>query len=581
MTLKVAIFGAGMAGLSAAHELAKTEDIVIDVYERDDGIGGKSRNQHGMVLSSGANGRRDLLGEHGFRFFPSFYRNIIDTLKAIPASVGNVGERLQNSPEAGLVRNASGLMPFARHVDISGLSDALPKLYDLYQELGFTPEDIGRMAWFRVKYLTSCRERRLGYDEKTWWHFIDGDSPRYTEAFKEFEASIPRTMSALVAKETSALVVGDVSMQFLIGVAENQPDEDRLLDGPTEEAWLDDWYTDLTRDVQGQKRVNFHFNHELTKFELAVDGSKIKSVTVKSNGTETKIDANYYIVAVPVERFVPLIDNAMRAADKQLDTLVSQYDEDKWTGWMVGAQIALGKDEPMVAGHVFYPSSAWALTSVSQAQFWANRGNLESRFGDGNTRGVLSVIISDWDTGSDEFPKAFDTTSRADLIDVLKKQLRHELTNANIDLSDGNITGIHLDEAVNRNGGQWTNETKLLLHPPGAYAARPNVQGSIKNLLLAGDYIKTDVKLATMESANESARLAVNVIFDDDLLPAVPVWPLSEPPTLEPFKKLDQAYFDLGLDHPMDEPPLSLLLNAPDFVPFVGPILEFIDQLRP
>ena len=34
------------------------------------------------------------------------------------------------------------------------------------------------------------------------------------------------------------------------------------------------------------------------------------------------------------------------------------------------------------------------------------------------------------------------------------------------------------------------------------------------NLFLAGDYVQTDVDLATMEGANESARHAVNAILE-------------------------------------------------------------------
>ena len=54
--VKVAVFGAGMAGLSAAHELRKVPDFEVDVYERSDHIGGKSSNQYGGSLPSGTDG---------------------------------------------------------------------------------------------------------------------------------------------------------------------------------------------------------------------------------------------------------------------------------------------------------------------------------------------------------------------------------------------------------------------------------------------------------------------------------------------------------------------------------------------
>ena len=59
------------------------------------------------------------------------------------------------------------------------------------------------------------------------------------------------------------------------------------------------------------------------------------------------------------------------------------------TDWMNGIQFYLDDDAPIGPGHQIYLDSPWALTSVSQAQFWPDVDL--SRFGDGNIRGVISV----------------------------------------------------------------------------------------------------------------------------------------------------------------------------------------------
>ena len=67
---KVIVLGGGVAGLSAAHELAE-RDFEVTIYETRPIAGAKARSM--PVPGSGTAGRRDLPGEHGFRFFPGFY----------------------------------------------------------------------------------------------------------------------------------------------------------------------------------------------------------------------------------------------------------------------------------------------------------------------------------------------------------------------------------------------------------------------------------------------------------------------------------------------------------------------------
>jgi 15-cis-phytoene desaturase len=77
----VAILGGGVVGLSAAHELAE-RGFAVTVYERNAAFGGKARSV--SVAGSGVGRRMDLPGEHGFRFFPGFYKHITDTMSRIP-----------------------------------------------------------------------------------------------------------------------------------------------------------------------------------------------------------------------------------------------------------------------------------------------------------------------------------------------------------------------------------------------------------------------------------------------------------------------------------------------------------------
>ena len=51
---------------------------------------------------------------------------------------------------------------------------------------------------------------------------------------------------------------------------------------------------------------------------------------------------------------------------------------------------------PSDPGHTLYADSPWALTSISQKQFW--RDASLSNYGNGDVGGLLSVDISEWES---------------------------------------------------------------------------------------------------------------------------------------------------------------------------------------
>ena len=88
----VAVLGGGIGGLTAAHELAE-RGFDVTVYEANDRVGGKARS---IPISDDEAG---LLGEHGFRFFPAYYRNVVDTMERIPDGDGTVADHLVATSE--------------------------------------------------------------------------------------------------------------------------------------------------------------------------------------------------------------------------------------------------------------------------------------------------------------------------------------------------------------------------------------------------------------------------------------------------------------------------------------------------
>ena len=75
-------------------------------------------------------------------------------------------------------------------------------------------------------------------------------------------------------------------------------------------------------------------------------------------------------------------------------------------------------------------------------------------------------------------------------------------------------------------------------------------------MFLCGDYVQTDIDLATMEGANESGRAAVNALLEASGSTAEPaqMYKLYDPPEFEALKAVDAVLYSQGLPNALDVP---------------------------
>jgi uncharacterized protein with NAD-binding domain and iron-sulfur cluster len=216
---------------------------------------------------------------------------------------------------------------------------------------------------------------------------------------------------------------------------------------------------------------------------------------------------------------------------------------------MNGIQFYLAKDAPLVHGHTIYLDSPWALTSISQRQFWTNIDF--SRFGDGRVGGILSVDISDWETPGVVYRKPARECSAEEIKEEVWTQLKQHLNeNGSKSIEDSNLLSWFLDPDIQfPNPGNATNAEPLLINTAGSLQYRPEAQLEIENFFVASDYVRTYTDIACMEAANEAARRAVNCLLAASGSTAVPaqLWPLEEPGFLKPLQEIDRIRFGLGL----------------------------------
>jgi 15-cis-phytoene desaturase len=375
MPQTVAILGGGVAGLSAAHELAE-RGFQVRVFERKAAMGGKARSI--PVPDSAVQSRKPLPGEHGFRFFPGFYKHVTDTMRRIPYGArGNAFDNLAVATRILLARSGQSEITWVARCPET-LADLQVFLTELFTPLGVPADELAYFVTRLLIVATSCPERLAEFEKIAWWEFIA--AARMSKTYQAYLGQgLTRSLVAMRAEESSTRTVGVTQLQLLYGLISPDRVFDRLLSGQTSDVWIDPWTQHLQR-----LGVAFHAGACVTG--IKTDGGHVTGVTVDA---APPIEADFYIAALPVERMASLLTDDLRRAAPSIANL-----DKLQTRWMNGIQFYLAQDVPVVNGHAIYLDSPWALTSISQRQFWT--GVDFSQFGNGAVRGILSVDISEW-----------------------------------------------------------------------------------------------------------------------------------------------------------------------------------------
>ena len=550
----VAVLGGGMAGLAAAHELVE-RGFRVTVFEPT-AWGGKARSI--PVPGSARGGRRPLPGEHGFRFFPGFYHHVPDSMRRTPfgKQPNGVKDNLVTADSAKFLRwdDHADAGPFGVGPDPMTVltPDQLRRyLMDNLQGHSVPPHELAFFVERLMVFFTSSDERRYGeWEHVSWWDFVKAGtkSPEYQ---KILAAGLTRNLVA--AKETvaSTRTIGNMAEAFVYAIMGrgNDGDLDRVLDLPTNEAWIDPWVAHL-RDLG----VRFVRGYRAVGYEMG--GGRVRAVRLRNRrGDRRRVEADWFVSAMPAERARRLWDAPVLKVDpslEQMDELV--------TDWMAGIQFYLRRPAEITHGHITFIDSPWALTALTQGQFWADRDFRED-YGDGTVVDCLSVDVSNWDAPGILFGKTAKHCTPGQVAREVLAQIRRHHT-AGDQLGAGVVHSWFLDPGIQWHpaAGRNTNATPLLVNTVGTWEKRPTAVTEVPNLFLAGDYVQTDIDLATMEGANESARHAVNGLLDaaGSRKPRAQTWRLYDPPEFAALKAADAALYAQGrpnlLDLPVDLP---------------------------
>jgi hypothetical protein len=504
-------------------------------------------------------------GEHGFRFFPAFYRHVFDTMLRIPIAADDPDVYV----ETGRTVRDNVIPTYSQGVNFEDRkSFVLPRrpvhsfreTFDLlrqaYDAMGFTTTDVQRLGLKLFKYATSCTARRAGeYENTSWWDFVEGD--RYSERFQRYIDSAPQLLVAMRAKASDARTMGNIAVQLMLDPFRGDQRTDGTLNAPTTLAWFKHWYRYLDN-----QQVRFE-NAALVSF-VRVGNRLLPQLRYPDDTMKSPPGFDYCIVALSPQAAQEVVETAgLVGGDfdkiRRLDLGdPTRSDPGGTVDHLSGIQYYFASDVKFVPGHTVFPDSAWGLSAIAQPQFWMRRrGSWDGYLG------LISVDIGNWHAESPFTRKCAWDSTKDQIADEVWRQIRATLPE-NEGIPDPMF--YHLDQNIEfgtrgpRRGLPVRNGTPLVINRTDSYADRPGRPGDYRvdegGVVFAGTYMQTHTRLTTMEAANESGRHAVNAILKAEEFAGD--WCMIADPEryeiedLRWLVEIDEALWKLDLPHFLD-----------------------------
>jgi hypothetical protein len=297
--------------------------------EAEASAGGKP-GQEPRVQISVAGAR--VPGEHGFRFFPSFYHHLFDTMKRIPIAEAPVGDAARSVVDDVTLTTDSARSVFdalrsneviqlgldpegkrARSFEIPrrpmrSPTDLRTLFGDVFERAGYRGQDLHRLVTRYIEYLTSASERRMTYEQQSWAEFLGLDDGGYSPVFAAHVRTGAQALVAMSTETNDARTIGSIAMQLTLDQIRPNPGDytDATLRGPTSIELFEPW-----RAYLESESVKFT-RGQLVGF--CGHGMVVRPVfgCPRAQHPEDGFDvvaidpADYYVITIPVDRFQAL-----------------------------------------------------------------------------------------------------------------------------------------------------------------------------------------------------------------------------------------------------------------------------------
>ncbi|MDQ3288319.1 MAG: FAD-dependent oxidoreductase [Pseudomonadota bacterium] len=531
-TRSVAVYGAGIAGLAAAHEFARRGWQVTVIEENPDA--------GGFFRSARMPGDDDMPSEYSWHGMGPWYHNLFDLLKQIPFDdEGSLYEKALSRPIDFGVAPDSGTAQF----DDSG---AFPDVCRMFR---MTRMDRLRWAWLMLKTWTAHRRSAEHYstlNAAEQWRRVLTPTAGSTWA---------ACFGPWIGSDWTRVSLHQAGLffrrQLITQPAHDHAEDDDgpawkqgarsgwlLLRGPSSEYWFQRWVAYLRRTG-----VAFHFEQTLHRLEL--QGERIAAGVLSSGES---IEADVHVLAINPFAAADILDRTPSLT--QLDELrkfrpLVQEGPHHQVSFRIAFAERIHWPRPRCA--IVLADSEFDLTMFAQEQAWAEDIEIGSGL---SSLWTVTACVSRAPGRIHGLP--LDRCTRQQFIDEIRAQVLGcgALDRLIREANDGRpLASFQIDrieiwhewrfgpEGLSARQPKWVNSTCT-------QPWQPTQRTPVPNLALAGAHTATDADLWSIEAAVESGRRAAR-IFESD----VAVLPQYRPRVLRWLGAIDDRLYSVGAPH--------------------------------
>lgn len=525
---RILILGGGIGGLSAAHELAHSgHGTNVIVIEKNPTFGGLARS--GSIPNSSGYNRRDLPTEICWRIYGYNYRYLRNIMRQISTPEGNVHDRLVDITDFLSTSKDGRELTFNNNKSTINILANEPGMNENKDEV------INRI----LKGFTACQERLDRLDNITWEDFITGGnvSSLTPEMYTWMVKSLGPFLGVDIYRVNASSII-----KVLESLAANENGKISILDGPTNERFIDPW-------VEHLKKLGVTFLPETEIVEWTIDNKTMTNITIKRNGKISIFPADYVVCALSMDTVSDLVRRTPKLQSHKMFSVLPTL-ADRGRQNMIGLQLYFTEEIKVPSTGIYLPDSPWQLVIEPQGKLWRN--NISTTYGDGKIKDIWSIGLDDPIVHGEFIKKSWTECSDIEIF----AEVWHEIINLSTLGNYKTSSGKTLKELGYERAAIWDERLPKFSTNKGTLELRPPIRTSLDNMYFATAYSKVDQEMYLMDSAAEAGTKAGRAIMEDGNL---------DPGPHNSVLKPEERKFSFILGPPRAIDFISMKMNLPYF----------------